>query len=1162
MKLRCKELLCALFGFLLLQFGAHLEVLAQQNVGRIVGTVRDPSGAVVPRVQVVAQHGASGATTEVTTDAAGVYFLQALRIGEYALKASISGFKTIERTGVRVVSSETLTVDFELEVGEITQTTEVTAELSKVDTTTSSVGITRVTEEIAELPLAMAQGGGSRTALTFLKTLAVVSYNPNQRDDHSLGASYVSGTANGQQGYTIDGIAAHQSSHQQLQDNQNPIPETIAEFRLTNGTGVEYGTNSGVTVSLVTKSGTNELHGSVFHYLRNTALDARNFFAAAPSPNKQNEFGFVLGGPVVFPKLYNGKNKTFFFGAYRGYRFRTAAAGQTASVPTAAMRSGDFSQWLGPQVGTDALGRPVRRGQIYDPTTTRPIAGGGFIRDPFEGNVIPAARFSRISTNLQSGYPLPTQPGLANNWVGLPAVNRVVNSNNISIKVDQELAEGRHKITFSWEKEFLHDLTPSILDPKIAFIHTNDQKSYRGRFNYYWTIRPDLLLNLRTGVTRSPRDIGIPEGSPSEFAGRDAGLKGVFTPETPWVTIENITGYGQLFKTLSDPSQAVPANVDVSWTKGTHNLKLGTGYIQHVNRAIVELFTNGSFDFNSRETGLPGFNGTGVGYASYLLGEVDSASLWTSQAARWASHTWGFYAQDSWRVTPKLTLNYGLRYDLLLPIRETYDRIGAFNPTIPNPGAGGRAGAVQFWGQGAGRNGRRNVWDTYYKSFAPRLGFAYSLDPKTVLRGGYGIGNNPLFGAFTGGFNVPDTGWGARVSAASLDNGVTPAFNWNNGFPPIIPRLPLLDPSLLNGSGVTFIDPKDIRPGRIQNINFGLERELRGGFLVKADWVANLSHGMPTNGLIQLNQLDPKFLGLGSLLGANINSPEARAAGIQVPYPGFNGPVAQALRPFPQYQNVTQRPAPAGNLTYHALQMNLQKRLGHGLSGLLAYTISKSIGDGGFGNQGESSSTVQHTALRHTAKALYNQDRTQSLAVSYIYELPFGSGKRFADTKNPFLKQVVGGWRFTGIHNYISGTPVAIATNAALPGGFGGVWANRVPDVPIAATGCGDYDPNDPSRNRFLNINAFSVPGPFTLGNTRTLPNVRTCGILIENISIQKLFPIRESTRILFSADFNNAFNRHFWTRLSSNISNPAGFGLYGGASDPRTIQFHLKVEF
>lgn len=326
--------------------------------------------------------------------------------------------------------------------------------------------------------------------------------------------------------------------------------------------------------------------------------------------------------------------------------------------------------------------------------------------------------------------------------------------------------------------------------------------------------------------------------------------------------------------------------------------------------------------------------------------------------------------------------------------------------------------------------------------------------------------------------------------------------------------------------------------------------------------MGNLSHRMPTNGLIQLNQLDPKYLSLGNLLTAGVSSPAAQAAGIQLPYPGFSGPVAQALRPFPQYQNVVQRPAPAGNLTYHALQMNLQKRLGHGLSGLLAYTISKSIGDGNFGNQGESGSTVQHTFLRQTAKALYQQDRTQSLAVSYVYELPFGPGKRFANSTNPFYKQVVGGWRFTGIHNYISGPPVRITTSAALPGGFGGVWANRVPDVPINATSCGDYDPNDPSRNRFLSINAFAVPGPFTLGNTSLLPNIRSCGILIENISIQKLFPIREGTRILFSADFNNAFNRHYWVGLSSNISNPAAFGRYGGASDPRTIQFHLKVEF
>jgi hypothetical protein len=406
------------------------------------------------------------------------------------------------------------------------------------------------------------------------------------------------------------------------------------------------------------------------------------------------------------------------------------------------------------------------------------------------------------------------------------------------------------------------------------------------------------------------------------------------------------------------------------------------------------------------------------------------------------------------------------------------------------------------------------------------------------------------------GLSVPQYGYSATLTPASLDNGVTPAFNWSSGFPIPMPPLPNLNPSQQNGFGVNYVARTDIRPGRVVMTNVGIETEVKGGVVFRANSIGRFSHGLADSNQIQLNQLDPSYLNVGNLLTANINSPQAVAVGIPVPYAGFNSSVAQALRPYPQYTRVNELIAPAGFSTYNGLELTAQRRLSRGLLFLVSYTVSKHLTN-------TYGVVPQYTGQRKQAKGRYYSDQPQSLVVTYVYQLPFGPGQHFANTSNALLKQIVSGWQVTGSDRYISGTPITIGTFQSLPGGYGSIWAIRNAGVPIGTgSGCAGIDPGNPSSNRYLNLNAFSTPGPFTFGNTALLPSTRNCGTLNEDLAVLKQFPIHESLKFELGMEIFNLFNRHAWTGLSTNIGNPAAFGRFSGTSDQRIMQAHLKVLF
>jgi hypothetical protein len=1126
---------------------------AQQNVGRITGVVRDPSGASVPAAKVTVTAVATSVALQVETNGGGAYTFPALLIGEYTLSVQAPGFKTSQRNGIQVAASEALVADVSLELGQSTESVEVAASAPKVDTTTVTEGNTIHTAQIRDLPLVMQ--GGSRSAQSFIGLLPGVIGGPGP----GVSSTTINGSQEGGESYTLDGVIASTAGHGLLADTFSPPPEAISEIRLNATNSSEYGSNSGVGIDMVSKSGTNSLHGDFYEYLRNGNLNARNWFAATADPSKQNEYGFTLGGPIRIPKVYNGKDRTFFFILYSGFDYRTAAGGTTLTVPTAKMRTGDFSEWAA--AGTT----------IYDPSNVVLNAQGLYTRVAFPGNIIPVSRQSKVSAYYQNFFPLPTRPNLTNNWTGQLGASKF-DSQKGSVKIDHSFADGHQRLTFAFDKIADTSLSLGNWTGPLVTGYAFDNPIWRTRLIYQNTIGSNKVLNLRIGANRTSSGS---VGAPSEEAlqgGLTAGYHAPYSNETPLTSISSFGSFGvaPFAGGYRTPALILPVNGDMTWLKGKHSIKFGASYVRNINWFQDCFGCAGNVNFGGGTTGngLSGPESLGLGYASFFLGIPGTLTGISPLNSTFVAQQYGFYVQDSWRVNSKLTLDFGLRFDLLPMLYEKYNRISKFDPSVPNPAAGGRLGGLAYFGTGPGGNGKTAIANTQHP-FAPHFGFAYALTPKTVIRGSYGTSSVNLLGLFESGIQISlgnaQVGYQWNTNYNNQLAGVnSPAYRWDSPFPLTPPALPSTDPSFGNSAGLPYWDDNSFKAGRSQNISFGVERELPGSVLVKLGYVGLLAHSIPVSQLTLVNGLDIKYMPLGNLLTQDVNSPAAKAAGITVPYPGFTGSVRQSLRPYPQIQSSIYNIADShGFSEYHSLQATAQKRLGNDLTFLVSYTFSKQLTNySSFGGLGEaySSNTIQNIALDKTLKSLANNDRPQTLTLSWVYDLPFGPGKRFLNSSNPIARQIIGGWRIAGIQTYQSGPIIRVTTSVSNPA-LNVTWANRNNNVPMTTgVGCSAYNPNG-SNNKYLNVGAFSDPAPFTYGNTAVLPNVRGCANFDEDISLQKLFSIRERIRILLSADAQNVFNRHQWTGLTTNIDTP-GFGQFTGATGPRLLQLHARLEF
>jgi hypothetical protein len=1164
-----KRLACTFAIFML---ASAVCLHGQTTNGSIQGTVTDPSGSAVGGASVTGRNLDTGLSiTTVTTDA-GLYSLANLPPGRYTVTIEGPNLKKYSREGVTVQTDATVALDVQMQLGAVSENITVNADASQLETATSDIGATVETSLVSNLPLEVS--GTIRNPVQFITLIpGFVGNVGNDPGSNSTDDFKVNGGQEGGTDVLVDGVSISLVSPN-TQWNKGVSTEGVQEFKvLQSNFSPEYGESGDGIVSLTMKSGTNELHVSVYDFLRNRAFDANSWVnntAGQPkSVNTQNDFGATAGGPIRIPHLYNGRDKTFFFFDYEGFRFRTGGTSLT-SVPNEAFRKGDFSALL-PAI------------QLYDPTTHAAIPGDILTNDP---NFKPSAVMTKVFALLPA-----TNGGLTNN-----VVNTSVNSttaNLYDIKVDHIISE-KHRISGGFDYDNTNTGGTSNLGPIFGSVTPQSTRYARFSDNYIFT--PSLVNQFLFGFSRRFRgevSNGLGEGWPAKI-----GLTGVQNTTFPCIKFTG-TPYEGLLNNCGDSQFAdnvYQLNDSVSWVKGKHNMKFGgeVRLLQFNVRRLTQ--SSGEFDFNAAETSLNGVGGDPV--ASSLFGLVNTSTLNYGAFSGVRYKDFSFYAQDTYKLRPRLTLNYGLRYDYDLPATEAFNRFSAVDPTLANPGAGNILGAYTYFGTGSGRNGRTRPQDIYKKAFGPRVGFAYSINDKTVFRGGYGIFYEPLKeGSFADqdglGFFNRQTITPTNGGPIQIDNGVTRIFPASGPF----------TPDGQNGSnGVILVPANSGRPADIQTWNLDIQRQITTNMIISVAYVGSKGTHLPALNIIP-NQVNPSFLSLGNELTMNVtclangNCPNAIAAGVQLPYPTFTGEINQALRPFPQYGDFNQEdnsftPDRTGNSTYNAMQMQVDKRFSQGLSFLVSYTVSKNLtdadssGPGVSGFIGTNEFIGQNSYQRSAEKAVSELDVPQSLVASFFYELPVGHGKRYL-SEGGLMDRVVGGWYVSGIASYKSGTPTEVygpcggTAGDVLFAGCHFTGAARVNVIPgVSETNKSSFNP---MTTPFWNPAAFSQPAPFTFGNEpRSLSSARTFGSKDEDFSLGKKTRLfGEKATIDFRAEFFNLINRHIYEPSVGNpqINSPfiplgspgcngpnqrfaCGFGAITNASGPRTIQFALKIAY
>jgi hypothetical protein len=1126
-----------LFALVVSLLGLACLASAQSTNSQITGVVRDASGGSIAGARIGVTNIDTGIERTVESNELGYYTVALLQPGSYRVTCEKEGFQRLDRAGITLTLNQVARVDLSLQVGDVRQSVTVQEDVTLVQVDRPESSTVMTTTQFDRLPLIQQNRMRNPVGFVYMTPRVQGSVVPDGSDN--VGATTQVRFGGGQQfesEVTVDGIVGGRTQLTGSITEAAPPVDAVREFKVTNSLmSAEWGHTGIGVVNLQLKSGTNQFHGTAFEYLRNDKLDSRSWLAETRTTTRQNEFGFTAGGPVWLPKLYNGQDRTFFFVSYAGSRKRGATDTQAVQIATPENVAGDFSNLV------DTRG-VLRR--IYDPATTRPEAQG-FVREPFPNNRIPVSRFDPVSAKIAAFLPPPNAAGSLNyrGQVG----EMILDPDTFVLKLDHALSD-KHRLAGSINTtDIPRLLMRSPLPPPLPN-SASDQiiKGYTTRLTHDFVIRPTLLNQLSLGynlfdhnnLTATQRVFPSKTGSwPQEL-----GLMGVLGTAFPVFTFTGgYTGFASTTGT-SDDEQLYVLKEALSWFKGKHSLKFGAEF--RVTRSNLRSTGNmsGTFNFSDLGTALPTqATSTGNAWASFMLGDVQSGSLnFPSIRAPRRPYT-GFYVQDDLKLTARLTLNLGFRFEYIKAPIDRLDRASTIDLTTPNPGAGNLPGAMIFAGTGPGRSGRRSFVDTDLSGYGPRLGLAYQLTPKTVVRAGYGIyySNNYL--------ELNNAGFNITGSFQSLDNGVTPAFRLRDGFPQNFRQESSIDPTFLNRNSGSYIEQSAAAMPRTQNWTFGIQREFSRNLNLEALYIGSRATRLISAQLVRINQVDPKYLSLGTLLTRNITSPEARAANIPIPYPGFTGTVAQALRPYPQYLDLSATQPKAGNSKYHAVTLRLQKRFSHGLATEAHYTFSKALG---YASYAASSVDIlgQDNYNRQLEHGILVTDVPHAFAMNFNYELPLGTGR------------LLGGWSVSGIFRYQSGFPLTLSMTNTL-----GIFNQRLrPDVVsgqsrATAIGNGDFDP---TSDRRVNLAAFAAPAPFRLGTAApTYEDMRTFPLLNEDFSLTKETRITEAVRLETYGQVFNAFNRHRFHTFTTSFSSTS-FGRAGGVSLPRFMQLGLRVRF
>ncbi len=1126
------------FVFVFLLAGSSV-LFAQGDRGAITGIVTDNSGSAVPAVTIEATHAATNARFETVSTGTGAYRIVGLPIGLYDLTVKASGFSTYVQRGIQIQTNQTATVDIALVVGAVSESVTVEGGIPLIQTESTDVGMVVDSKQFLDMPLTL--GGGIRNPSNFIKLSPGVSPTGTWTKSISGGGGF-------QDQIYYDGIAL---SRGDLSNDAevNPSVDAIAEFKLiTNNYSAEYAHAMGGVTSFTMKSGTNDLHGTGFYFLRNEKLDARGFFPATRAPSKQNEWGGTLGGPLLLPKIYNGKNRTFWFFSYDQFYRRGGALAGLNTLPTPRMAQGDFSE--------------ISR-VIYDPKS----AADPSMRTPFAGNRIPSSQISSVASVMLPYLPAPELPGTVNNSIA-PLGSPRADERTLGFKIDHQFTSN-HRISGMYNDTY----RPSVKSPgssrlipvggasETALLNYNLQKVRTNvvHLNFDSNFSPTTLNHIGLGYSRfrNPNfSLGFDQGWTQPNGGK-LGLMGLQFDLFPTVNFQT-EGYTRFGDDIASDNffHTFTAMDTVTMIRGNHTLKIG-GEIQR-HRDNYRNYGNGggTFNFTRQTTGLGGVANTGDAFASFLLGEVNSGTAYFRDSIPGARYTvLGFFVDDTWKVTNKLTLTMGFRWEPVVPHSDPANRISYMDITAPNAAAGNLPGAIHYGGSPGNGNRYLNViWNNY----APRLGVAYRLTNRTVVRGGVGIFNSNYINQ---GLGLPAFGYSTTASFSSADSGTTPAFNWDNGFPQDFRRPPVIDPTAANRQDATVVLPDQYTlPYKIQ-WNFLIEHQFANDLSMSFGYVANVGRHLYASQ--RLNQLPTQYESLPlSLLTSRVDSPAAQAAGFREPFAGFmqlwgaQGTVAQALRPFPQYANASIYGSTYGNSNYHSFQYKLDKRYRRGFSSTVAYTWSKFLTDAAMFDDNPGQQTAY---LRE--KSYHPSDYPHVFTFSLVWDIPYGDGRKWKSS-NGWVNGFLGGWQLATVNSYNTGSRLYVTTNNTLPFFNIGLRPDLVSGDIRSGISMGEYDPNDPARNAYLNRSAFAQPTAGTYGSAPRALEARGPMRMDESFAVFKQTRIGERFVHQFRMEMQNPLNRVVFGNPIVDFTNAAFGRINSTQVGPRNIQLGMKLIF
>ena len=1197
---RTSFLLGALALFLLA--GNPLFGQNQQIAATLSGSVTDPTGLSVTGARVTLTSPQNGIVRTYSTQNSGLYTFTLLPPSIYILEVNAVGFKNYKQQGITLEAGQTSEQNVRLTVGSATESVEVSAQAPLLNVDNANIASDVSARQVVELPLNL------RSVISLAELNSSVS---NTAEEQVVGAPGISGSADQDISFLNFGGTFFDTAEYLLDGSWDtrvdwggviyvPSVDDVQEFKIqTNAFTSQYGWSSGNVINVVTKSGTNHFHGDAWGFYRNSAYDARYYFNNKNQPAfHRDQFGATIGGPII-------KNKLYFFAYYEGLRQGTPAT-FLATMPTTSERSGDFSALLGGQAGTDYLGRPIYSGEIYNPFSTRQVTCGGvdtvtgdavhcpagatteFIRDPASGNittglgvtnVVPPALMDSIASKIATGsyWPTPTISALINNFTA--ASSAAAHSNEYSGRIDYNFSNN-DRIYGRWSQKYEQKINfPTYYgasDPAgPGDVAPNNRYSVTLGYNHIFS--PTFALSANLGVNRHVEQsvtqsfgfksstLGLPsfvdgiaqsfpEIQPQSYAalGAQAGLDNYIAPQTLWTS-----------------------SVDLTKVRGKHQLSFG--FMDVWARLDGGHYANTVMQFQTTSTAGPdpqnATANTGDGFASFLMG-VGSGNDFTGYNKFPATdkHLLGWYLQDDWKATRKLTLNLGLRYEVqTAPTERTnaqeYFNFNATNPISAAVGAN-YPGELVF-----NSSSNRGLYNTPFKNFAPRIGAAYQLHDKLVWRGGYGV-------FFVPNYYGPGPNLGYSQSTpwvTTLNSGLNP-FTTLSG-----------NAGLACGNGGTSapcqsafpngeVAPTGNSQGALTDVGFGLNPvtdPVRHSPYVE-QWMTGVQYSLTNNDLLDItyvgnhgvhvlaqylewNEMPASDLALGNQLFNQVANPffgHITSSGCGLDQPTVT--MGQLLRRFPEYCSVTEAEPAAGGSHYNALEATYTHRWHSGLDLNVSYTYSKFMdnvqGNSGWAFPGTGSS-VRNSYNLAAERSLDVTDTPHSLVVSYNYELPFGAGKQFGHSWNRPLNAVLGGWQWSGILTAKSGLPLSINPATNNTGGFGfNQRPNLVPGVsPV---------PQDQSITHWINPAAFAQPSAFAFGDApRFLSNLRAPRYFNWDMGIQKWWNMTESMRFQLRFEMFNALNHPDFFEPDTNLGD-SNFGTITAAYPARTVQFGAKFYF